>query len=62
MPSIGIGGKKLQRYYRNKLSDYKDWKYKNSVYKGIICAENIDPYLSIDETCLSLRALHDSLE
>ena len=49
----GINGKKLQRYYRKKLSEFKDWKYRKTASEGLIFPENIGPNLSLDETCLS---------
>lgn len=51
-------GKKLQRYYRNKLSDFKQWKHCNDASKGLIFPENLGPYLSIDETSLSQGELY----
>jgi transposase len=51
----------LQRYYRKKLSDYKDWKYMNKAEQGILFPENIGPNLSIDETCLSHGELYTIL-
>lgn len=54
----GISGKKLQRYYRKNLSEYKDWKYKDKAEQGIVFSQNIGPNLSIDETCLSHGELY----
>lgn len=54
----GIDGKKLQRYYRNRLSDFKQWKHCQDASKGLIYAENLGPYLSIDETSLSHGELY----
>ena len=51
----------MQRYYRNKLSDYKTWRYKNTADQGILYPENIGPNLSIDETCLSHGELYTIL-
>lgn len=57
----GINGKKLQRYYRKKLSDFKDWKYRRTASEGLIFPENIGPNLSLDETCLSHGELYTIL-
>ncbi len=54
----GIKGKKLQRYYRDKLSEFKTWEFKNSAYKCLIFPENIGARLSIDETSLSHGELY----
>jgi transposase len=54
----GIDGKKLQRYYRNRLSDFKQWKHCQDASKGLIYPENLGPYLSIDETSLSHGELY----
>lgn len=51
----------MQRYYRHKLSDYKNWKYKDTAEQGILFPENIGPDLSIDETCLSQGELYTIL-
>ncbi len=56
-----MDGKKLQRYYRKKLSNYKDWKYRHSASQGLIYPENIGPHLSLDETCLSHGELYTIL-
>jgi len=54
----GIDGKKLQRYYRNRLSGFKQWKHCQDASKGLIYPENLGPYLSIDETSLSHGELY----
>lgn len=54
----GISGKKLQRYYRDKLSEYQCWEHRNTARKGLIFEQNIGPYLSIDETSLSHGELY----
>lgn len=51
-------GKKLQRYYRNKLSDFSQWEHCKDASKGLIFPENLGPYLSIDETSLSQGELY----
>jgi len=53
-----VPGKKLQRYYRNKLSDFNEWEHRKDASKGLIFAENLGPYLSIDETSLSQGELY----
>ena len=57
----GINGKKLQRYYRKKLSEFKDWKYRRTASEGLIFQENIGSHLSLDETCLSHGELYTIL-
>jgi transposase len=54
----GVSGKKLQRQYKDHLSDFKDWKQKKHAKKWLIYPENIGPYLSIDETALSKGELY----
>lgn len=53
-----VNGKKLQRQYRNVLSDFKDWKEKPHARKWLVFPQNIGPYLSIDETALSKGELY----
>jgi transposase len=48
----------LQRQYRNKLSDFNEWKYRYNASEGIIFSENLGPNLSIDETSLSHGELY----
>jgi transposase len=48
----------LQRYYRDKLSEFKTWEFKNSAQKGLIFPKNIGARLSIDETSLSHGELY----
>ncbi|MCK0148238.1 transposase [Arenibacter sp. F26102] len=54
----GVNGKKLQRQYRDYLSDFKGWKQKEHAKQWLIFPENIGPYLSIDETALSKGELY----
>lgn len=56
----GISGKKLQRYYRDKLSEFSSWEHKDNAHKGLVFEQNIGSYLSIDETSLSHGELHHS--
>lgn len=48
----------MQRQYRNKLSDFNEWKYRYNASDGIIFPENLGPNLSIDETSLSHGELY----
>lgn len=48
----------MQRQYRNKLSDFNEWKYRYNASAGIIFPENLGPNLSIDETSLSHGELY----
>ena len=54
----GVDGKKLQRQYKDYLSDFKDWDQKGHAKQWLIFPENIGPYLSIDETALSKGELY----
>ncbi|WP_037321241.1 transposase [Salegentibacter sp. Hel_I_6] len=54
----GVNGKKLQRQYKNYLSDFKDWDQKSHSKKWLIFPENISSKLSIDETALSKGELY----
>lgn len=35
------------------MSEFREWEYKENASEGLVFAENIGPYLSIDETSLS---------
>lgn len=54
----GVDGKKLQRQYKDYLSDFKDWEQKKHAKQWLIFPENIGHYLSIDETALSKGELY----
>jgi len=54
----GVNGKKLQRQYKDYLSDFKDWKHRSHARQWLIFPENIGSYLSIDETALSKGELY----
>ncbi|WP_333925988.1 transposase, partial [Aquimarina algiphila] len=54
----GVNGKKLQRQYRDYLSEFKEWKYKSHAKEWLIFPENIGKRLSIDETALSKGELY----
>ena len=51
-------GKKLQRYNRDKLSEFSIWEHKDNARKGLVFEQSIGPYLSIDETSLSHGELY----
>lgn len=54
----GVNGKKLQRQYKDYLSDFKDWEQKGHAKQWLVFPENMGPYLSIDETALSKGELY----
>ncbi|WP_348636626.1 transposase [Mariniflexile litorale] len=54
----GVDGKKLQRQYKDYLSDFKDWNQKKHAKQYLIFPENIGSHLSIDETALSKGELY----
>lgn len=54
----GVNGKKLQRQYKDYLSDFKNWEQKEHAKQWLVFPENIGPYLSIDETALSKGELY----
>lgn len=54
----GMSGKKLQRHYKDFLSDFKQWEEKGHAKEWLVFPENIGPYLSIDETALSKGELY----
>ncbi|CAZ96025.1 ISAon1 family transposase [Zobellia galactanivorans] len=54
----GVNGKKLQRQFRDYLSDFRQWKEKSHAKQWLIFPENIGPNLSIDETALSKGELY----
>lgn len=54
----GIKGKKLQGYYRDKLSGYKGWEHQFNAERGLVFEKNLGPRLSIDETSLSQGELY----
>lgn len=57
----GINGKKLHRYYRNKLSEFEAWEHRKNACKGLVFAKNIGTHLSLDETSLSQGELYTVL-
>lgn len=48
-----LDGKKLQRQYRNHISDFQQWKQKHQASAQLLYAQNMGPFLCIDETALS---------
>jgi transposase len=54
----GVDGKKLQRQYRDYLSDFKEWKQLSHAKAWLIFPENIGKRLSIDEVALSQGELY----
>nr|WP_286390272.1 transposase [Myroides marinus] len=53
-----MDGKKLQRQYRDSLSDFQEWEHKDHATDYLLFPENIGPKLSIDETALSKGELY----
>ncbi|WP_449401688.1 transposase, partial [Flavicella sediminum] len=56
-----MNGKNFQRQYKERLSDFKDWKQKDHATDYLIYPENIGPNLSLDETALSNGELYTIL-
>ncbi|AUS05441.1 DDE transposase [Tamlana carrageenivorans] len=54
----GLDGKKLQRQYRDYLSEFKDWEYLERSSKWLVYPQNIGKRLSIDEIALSQGELY----
>ncbi|MCK0134947.1 transposase, partial [Arenibacter sp. S6351L] len=54
----GVDGKKLQRQFRDYLSEFKQWEKRPHAKEWLIFPENIGLYLSIDETALSKGELY----
>ena len=54
----GVNGKKLQRQYKDYLSDFKEWEQKEHAKEWLVFPENMGAYLSIDETALSKGELY----
>lgn len=49
----GIKGKKFQRQYKKKISDFTTWENKTHAERWLLFPENISEELSIDEVALS---------
>jgi transposase len=58
---FGLNGKKLQRQYKEHLSNFKNWKQKRRAKEWLVFPENMGEYLSIDETSLSDGELYTIL-
>jgi transposase len=56
-----VNGKRLQRQYKEKLSDFTNWKQKSKAKECLLYPQNIGEYLSIDETNLSDGELYTIL-
>lgn len=55
---FGVDGKKFQRQYKNKTSEFKTWDQRSHAKDWLIYPKNITQYLSIDEVCLSKGELY----
>lgn len=56
-----INGNQLGQQYKEYLSSYKTWDQKGHAQQWMLFADNIGPYLSIDETSLSNGELYTIL-
>lgn len=54
----GLDGKQLGQQYKDHLSDFHTWSQKEHADSWTLFADNIGPYLSIDETALSNGELY----
>lgn len=54
-------GKKLERQYKEYISDYRQWQEGTAAPDYIIHKKNLGKHLSIDETCLSQGELYTIL-
>lgn len=55
---MGVNGRNFQRQYKNKLSDFHNWKQGAHAKQYIVFPKNLGPYLTIDETSLSNGELY----
>lgn len=55
---FGVSGKKLQRQYKDYLSDFKDWDQLSHAKDWLLFPENMGRRLSIDEVALSQGELY----
>lgn len=53
-----MSGKRLQRHYKDHLSDFKQWEHNSHTKQWLVFPENLGSYLSIDETALSKGELY----
>lgn len=54
----GVPGKRFQKQYKNRLSDFRNWTAKAHAERWLIYPQNISPHLSIDEVALSRGELY----
>lgn len=55
---FGVDGKKLQRQYRDYMSEFKEWNQLDHASRWLIFPENMGKRLSIDEVALSRGELY----
>lgn len=55
---FGVKGRTLQRYFKDQLSEFKDWDQLKHSEEWLIYPENCGEYLSIDETALTHGELY----
>ena len=48
-----VKGKYFSEIYRNKISGYGEWWMENLSNGFYVNPDNVGPYMSLDETCLS---------
>ena len=53
-----VDGKQLQQQYKDHLSNFHSWDQKDHADEWMVFADNIGPWLSIDETALSNGELY----
>ena len=53
-----IDGDQFERQYKEYLSDFRSWPQIDHALNWLLFAENLGPYLSIDETSLSNGELY----
>ncbi|NOQ70852.1 MAG: DDE transposase [Crocinitomix sp.] len=60
-PYYGINAKQLQKHYKLKLSDYKNWNQKSHASDYLLFPENMGEYLALDETAFTNGELYTIL-
>ena len=55
---FGVDGVALSRQYKNKISDFKEWKSNLPIEGSLVYPKNVTHQLSIDETSLSNGELY----
>ncbi|WP_068939748.1 ISAon1 family transposase [Chryseobacterium timonianum] len=58
---FGVKAKTFQRQYKNTLSQYKDWKYRDHADQWVVYPDNLSDSLSLDEVALSDGELYTVL-